>query len=76
MIRVLLKAFIAGYSFMYGDARRLIYGYDSFGNICNQQKNTPIENMTLSGRDTSGMPWVHECLSFSCIWVFFVYAVA
>jgi len=56
MIRVLLKAFIAGYSFMYGDARRLIYGYDSFGNICNQQKNTPIANMTLSGRDTSGMP--------------------
>jgi len=55
MICVSLQDFIAGYSVMHGDARRLIYGYDSFGNICNQEHNSPIENVTLSGRNTSGM---------------------
>jgi len=53
---VFLQVFIAGYSFKYGDAKRLIYGYDSFGNICNQEHNSPIENMSLSGRNTSGLP--------------------
>jgi len=56
LIGMLLQVYIAVYSFLHGDAKRLIYGYDSFGNTCNQRHNTPIENMSLSGRDTSGMP--------------------
>jgi len=53
---VLLQGFIAVFSFMFGDAKRLVYGYDSFGNTCNQQYNSRIDNVSLSGRDTSGMP--------------------
>jgi len=56
MFCLFVQAFIAVYSFIYGDARRLIYGYDSFGNICNKEHNTPIANASLSGRNTSGMP--------------------
>lgn len=48
--------YIAVYSILRGDARRLIYGYDSFGNTCNQQINTPIENLSLSGMNTYGKP--------------------
>ena len=42
---------------MNGDATRLVYGYDSFGNTCNKQ-NDKIANVTLSGQDTCGMKCV------------------
>ena len=72
---MLAQVYIAVFSFLYGDAKRLVYGYDSFGNICNQEYNAPIKNMPLSGRNTSGMPWVlcflfivsfvlHSCITF------------
>lgn len=51
-----LMVYIAVYSILRGDARRLLYGYDSFGNTCNQQYNTPIENLSLSGMNTYGKP--------------------
>lgn len=51
-----LLIYIAVYAIMRGDARRLLYGYDTFGNTCNQQYNTPVENLTLSGRNTYGKP--------------------
>jgi len=51
-----IQAYIAVYSFLHGEARRMVYGYDSFGNICDQPQNSLIENMSLSGRNTSGMP--------------------
>ena len=69
LIFVLVQGYIAVYSFIKGDAKRLVYGYDSFGNTCNQEHNTPIENMSLlSGRDTSGLPSVSFafCICF-CI---------
>jgi len=58
LIGVLVQAYIAVFSFLNGDAKRLIYGYDSFGNTCNQRHNSRIKNLSLSGRDTSGMPLV------------------
>ncbi|XP_022100196.1 choline transporter-like protein 1 isoform X2 [Acanthaster planci] len=42
--------FIAGYSIATGNVIRLIYGYDSYGNICGM-KNSKIENVTQSGMD-------------------------
>ncbi|GCC30982.1 hypothetical protein chiPu_0009436 [Chiloscyllium punctatum] len=42
--------FIAGYSVTVGSAERLIFGYDSFGNICGK-KNSPIKGASLSGQD-------------------------
>lgn len=62
---MLVQGYIAVFSFFNGDAKRVIYGYDSFGNTCNQRNNTPIANMSLSGRDTSGMPSVFLSLDSS-----------
>ncbi|XP_052687130.1 choline transporter-like protein 1 [Crassostrea angulata] len=36
-----------------GDPYRLVYGVDSWGNVCDR-KNTPIPGVPLSGRDMSG----------------------
>ena len=40
-----------------GDPYGLIYGRDSWGNICNKQ-NDPIPDVNLSGRDTTGLKYV------------------
>ncbi|CAM5135132.1 unnamed protein product [Eretmochelys imbricata] len=42
--------FITGYAVTAGSAERLVYGYDSYGNICGR-KNTHIEGAPLSGQD-------------------------
>ncbi|XP_069795185.1 choline transporter-like protein 3 isoform X2 [Narcine bancroftii] len=42
--------FIAGYAVTVGGAERLIFGYDSYGNICGR-KNSPIKGALLSGQD-------------------------
>lgn len=47
----------AGYSFTKGDPTRIIFGYDSFGNICGQ-KNKPIDGVPWSGMDMSWKPYV------------------
>jgi len=67
LIYVFAQLYIAVFSILHGNAKRLVYGYDSFGNICNQKHNTPVENMSLSGRDTSGLPWVFFCPFLLCI---------
>jgi solute carrier family 44 protein 1 (choline transporter-like protein) len=47
---------MAVYSIMRGDARRLLFGYDSFGNTCNQDNTlNPIANISNSGQNTMGM---------------------
>ncbi|XP_072172583.1 choline transporter-like protein 1 [Diadema setosum] len=48
---------IAGYSIVFGNVLRLVFGYDSYGNVCGQ-KNSPIENVSLSGMDMSTRPYV------------------
>ncbi|XP_045159516.2 choline transporter-like protein 1 isoform X2 [Mercenaria mercenaria] len=40
-----------------GNPYRLVYGVDSYGNVCNQ-KNDEIENVALSGQDNSDKPKV------------------
>ncbi|XP_007534060.2 choline transporter-like protein 3 isoform X2 [Erinaceus europaeus] len=42
--------FLMGYSVVAGAAGRLLFGYDSFGNVCGK-KNSPIEGAPLSGQD-------------------------
>ncbi|XP_030061800.1 choline transporter-like protein 3 [Microcaecilia unicolor] len=42
--------FITGYAIMAGAAERLIFGYDSYGNVCGR-KNTPVRDAPLSGQD-------------------------
>jgi solute carrier family 44 protein 1 (choline transporter-like protein) len=45
--------YIAAFSVIQGDATRLVYGYDSFGNTCNKV-NEDIANISLSGKDVYG----------------------
>ncbi|XP_038601824.1 choline transporter-like protein 3 isoform X4 [Tachyglossus aculeatus] len=42
--------FIMGYAVMAGSSGRLVFGYDSFGNVCGK-KNSPVEGAPLSGQD-------------------------
>ncbi|XP_049621723.1 choline transporter-like protein 3 isoform X2 [Suncus etruscus] len=42
--------FLMGYSVVAGSAGRLLFGYDSFGNVCGR-KNSPVEGAPLSGQD-------------------------
>uniref|UniRef100_A0A8C8VLG1 Choline transporter-like protein n=1 Tax=Pelusios castaneus TaxID=367368 RepID=A0A8C8VLG1_9SAUR len=42
--------FITGYAITAGAAERLVFGYDSFGNICGK-KNIHVEGAPLSGQD-------------------------
>ncbi|XP_055208657.2 choline transporter-like protein 3 isoform X5 [Gorilla gorilla gorilla] len=42
--------FIMGYSVVAGATGRLLFGYDSFGNMCGK-KNSPVEGAPLSGQD-------------------------
>ncbi|XP_029804468.1 choline transporter-like protein 3 isoform X2 [Suricata suricatta] len=39
-----------GYSVVAGATGRLLFGYDSFGNVCGK-KNSPVEGAPLSGQD-------------------------
>lgn len=48
---------ITSYSVISGAADRLIYGFDSYGNICNKL-NKPLINHTKSGRDLRGKPMI------------------
>ncbi|XP_035307888.1 choline transporter-like protein 3 isoform X2 [Cricetulus griseus] len=47
---VFCQVFIMGYSVVAGAAGRLLFGYDSFGNVCGK-KNSPVEGAPLSGQD-------------------------
>ncbi|KAK2149879.1 hypothetical protein LSH36_433g03003 [Paralvinella palmiformis] len=54
-----LMVYIAVFSIMNGDGKKLVYGYDSFGNTCNQNNvNNKIPNVTDSGRDLQGFSHV------------------
>ncbi|XP_039591249.1 choline transporter-like protein 3 isoform X1 [Polypterus senegalus] len=55
--------FIAGYSITAGSAERLIFGHDSFGNVCGR-KNLPIKGAALSGKDMTHH--IHIFLLNSC----------
>jgi len=53
-----LMVYIAVYSIYRGNVDRLIKGYDSFGNVCDEGFNPSIHNITNSGQNTSGKPFV------------------
>lgn len=57
IVHVQFQVFIAGFSIKQGDAFRLVYGYDSFGNTCDEDNTArKIENVTLSGMNMKGRP--------------------
>lgn len=46
---------IAAFGIVNGDAFRLVFGYDSFGNTCDSDNSDKkIENISLSGYNTKG----------------------
>ena len=47
------QAYVAYRGISQGDPYRLIYGVDSWGNVCDR-KNEPIPGIPLSGRDMVG----------------------
>ncbi|XP_033007458.1 choline transporter-like protein 3 [Lacerta agilis] len=49
--------FITGYAITAGAAERLVFGYDSYGNICGR-KNTPVVGAPLSGQDMTDKKFV------------------
>lgn len=49
--------FITGYAITAGAAERLVFGYDSYGNICGR-KNTPVSGAPLSGQDMTNKKFV------------------
>ncbi|XP_070562725.1 choline transporter-like protein 1 isoform X3 [Ptychodera flava] len=49
--------YIAAFAFTTGNVERLVYGYDSYGNICNR-KNPAIPDVSFSGKDMTGKPYV------------------
>ncbi|RZF35015.1 hypothetical protein LSTR_LSTR013032 [Laodelphax striatellus] len=44
-----LMIMIAGFALAYGNPRRLVNGYDSFGNTCGAEYNEKIGNFSLTG---------------------------
>jgi solute carrier family 44 protein 1 (choline transporter-like protein) len=56
---LLFQIYIAAFSLNHGDAFRLVYGYDSYGNTCDEDNtDNKIENVTLSGLNLKGKPYV------------------
>ncbi|XP_042322086.1 choline transporter-like protein 3 isoform X2 [Sceloporus undulatus] len=49
--------FITGYAVTAGAAERLIFGYDSYGNVCGR-KNSPVVGAPLSGQDMRNKKYV------------------
>ncbi|KAH6925046.1 hypothetical protein HPB50_027404 [Hyalomma asiaticum] len=49
--------FVASFALALGDPRRLIYGCDSFGNVCGA-RNAPIGSLAFSGMDATDRPYL------------------
>uniref|UniRef100_A0A8C6VAM6 Choline transporter-like protein n=1 Tax=Naja naja TaxID=35670 RepID=A0A8C6VAM6_NAJNA len=49
--------FITGYAITAGATERLIFGYDSYGNVCGR-RNTPVLGAPLSGQDMRNKKFV------------------
>ncbi|XP_071954060.1 choline transporter-like protein 1 isoform X2 [Antedon mediterranea] len=48
---------VAGFAIAAGSVQRVVYGYDSYGNICGM-KNEKYPGVELSGMDMTDMPYV------------------
>ncbi|XP_075236219.1 choline transporter-like protein 1 [Lycorma delicatula] len=53
-----LMILIAGFALVYGNPRRLVNGYDSFGNTCGSSCNERIGNFSLSGLDMTSKKYL------------------
>ena len=60
---------IAGISYKNGDPRRMVFGIDSFGNVCDSSSNTAHSSNPNSGIDTSGRRYLfyHDPLDTSAL---------
>lgn len=56
-----LQMFITGYAVTAGATERLIFGYDSYGNVCGR-RNTPVVGAPLSGQDMRNKKWANYYL--------------
>ncbi|KAF6293789.1 solute carrier family 44 member 3 [Rhinolophus ferrumequinum] len=61
--------FITGYSVVAGATGRLLFGYDSFGNVC-AKKSYPVEGAPLSGQDMTLKKHVFFMNSWSFLCVY------
>uniref|UniRef100_A0A131YNU4 Choline transporter-like protein n=1 Tax=Rhipicephalus appendiculatus TaxID=34631 RepID=A0A131YNU4_RHIAP len=52
-----VAVFVASFALALGDPRRLVHGYDSFGNVCGA-RNAPIGSLALSGIDARNRPYL------------------
>ena len=59
-----------------GDAYRLVFGYDSYGNTCNEDNSAKaVENVTNSGMNVTGNKYVSVIVMqmvnwySACIWL-------
>lgn len=52
---IIFQGYVAYLGVTKGDPYRLLYGVDSWGNVCGRN-NTPIENVSLSGLDMTKIP--------------------
>lgn len=48
---------LGAFAFVIGNAKRLVHGYDSFGNICGMV-NEPLGNLSFAGMDMTNKPFV------------------
>ena len=52
-----LQIYIAAFSIVHGDAFRLVFGYDSYGNTCDSDNTgKEVKNVSLSGMNMKGRP--------------------
>lgn len=59
----LFQILIAGFALVYGNPKRLIHGYDSFGNTCGSSSNDKLpNNLNLSGISTTNKRCVDNLL--------------
>ena len=56
-ISIFFQIYIAVFSIIHGDAFRLVYGYDSYGNTCDSDNSArKVKNVSLSGQNMKGRP--------------------
>ena len=54
-----IQIYIAVFTGISGNIFRLVYGYDSYGNVCNMANNKKLHpNLTEGGKDMSGKSYV------------------
>jgi solute carrier family 44 (choline transporter-like protein), member 1 len=53
---------VAAFAIVYGNPLLLVYGYDSFGNICGKSNDEQPGGLLLSGLDMTHRPYALFCI--------------